>query len=77
MGQAIVLLFPQSWKGDIAAKSRAFSSMTKTGMEPKDAARIVGLSTDFQMTPTPEPAAAGRSNWRLDEFHSRVLHFAH
>ena len=51
----VELTFPQSGKSDISARSRAFSTFVKAGMEPEDAARISGLPTDFEMV-VPEPA---------------------
>ena len=55
--QEIEIQFPQGWISDIAARSRAFSSLTKAGIMPKDAARIAGLPTDFRMAPKPKPVA--------------------
>ena len=39
-----------------------FVAHVKAGIEPKDAARIAGLPTDFRMAPKPAPVARTRSS---------------
>ena len=54
--RTIRLDFPQASKSDISARSRAFRSLVDAGMKPKDAARIAGLPTDFEIDEPPAPA---------------------
>ena len=56
--RSISLYFPAVFESDLSARSRAFSSMIKDGLDVDYAAGIVGLPLPVKMAPEPEPVAA-------------------